>query len=189
MNMKKIDGTKKLTIRHFKNLQSALKEDDMLIILVDGLEIGTISVAEFPFIFSSGTLSELEDEQIIDFVSENVMLSINARDYKKWTNPWWASRIFAEEATQMKIDDIKLIFCCEVFKKKKDTGEMYDSTSFSSDKQKQIVEFVNKVRGKLEIQSLLENADVMYRFWYGNESDNDIIGTFEELKQKGVFVV
>ena len=63
--MKKIDGTKKLTIRHFKNLQSALKEDDMLIILVDGIEIGTISVVEFPTIFSSGTLSELEDEQII----------------------------------------------------------------------------------------------------------------------------
>ena len=136
MNMKKIDGTKKLTIRHFKNLQSALKEDDMLIILVDGIEIGTVSVIEFPTIFSSGTLSELEAEQIIDFVSENVMLSINARDYKKWTNPWWASRIFAKESTQMKIEDVKLIFCCEVFKKKKDTGEKYDSTSFSSESTK-----------------------------------------------------
>lgn len=188
-SIKIIDATKKLTIRHFKNFQSLLKGDDMIIILVDDIEIGTITIPEFPTIFSTATLSELEDEQIISFASENVILNITAKDYKKWTNPWWAARIFAEENHQQKIEPISLVINCEVFKRKKKTNETYDFVSFSSEKLKDVMNFVNSVRGKIEIQSLLEDAEVIYRFWYGDISDNDVSGTFEELQKKGVFVL
>lgn len=189
MSFKTIDATKKLTIRHFKNFQNSLNSDDAIIILIDDIEIGTISMPEFPTIFVTAMLADLEDEQIISFASENVMMKITAKDYKKWTNPWWASRIFAEESTQMKIVPVSLVINCEIYKRKKDTGEMYDSSTFSSEKMKDIIEFVNKIRGKLEIQSLLEDSEVMYRFWYGDISDSDVIGTFEELQKKGVFVL
>lgn len=189
MSFKTIDATKKLTIRHFKNFQNSLKEDDMIIILVNDIELGTISVSEFQSIFARSTLSDLDDEQIISFASEDVMLNISAKDYKKWTNPWWASRIFADDDVQQKIVPVSLIINCEIYKRKKDSGETYDISIFSSEKIKEVIEFVNKVRGKMQIQSLLENSDVIYRFWYGNASDNDISGTFEELQKKGVFVL
>lgn len=189
MSFKTIDATKKLTIRHFKNFQNSLNSEDEIIILIDDIEIGTISPSEFPTIFSTSMLIDLEDSQIISFASENVMLNICAKDYKKWTNPWWSSRIFADENAVQRTIEVSLIINCEVYKRKKDTGEMYDSSTFSSEKMKEVVEFVNKIRGKMEIQALLENADVIYRFWYGNISDSDVVGTFEELQNRGVFAI
>lgn len=186
MDIKTIDATKKLTIRHFKNFQNSLSDDDTIIILVDNIEIGAIDVLDFQPLFANAVLSDLSDEQVITFASNSALFIITAKDYKKWTDEWWSSRIFSTDETKVK--PVTLIINCEIYKREIDTGRMYDSVSFSSSSMKQVVEFINVTRSKLYIQSLLENSEVVCRLWYGEQSDSDVMGTFDELLEKGVFI-
>lgn len=101
--MEIIDATAKLKTSDFNKLRKFVKDDDMILILVENttsaetlLEFET-KAADFRSIFE-GSRFDVADEDQVTFCTEEVALVTTGAWYKKWCQPTWSCCIFKEKS-------------------------------------------------------------------------------------------
>ena len=177
MSTKIIDATKKLTIRHFKTFESTITTD--ILILIDDIEIERVNKQQFVDCFKLKAFESLDDSSILTFKSEAGILKIAAKDYKKWSQEWWANRIFADQPSEVKSTlNIQI-------QRAKD-NEILAQQVFSSSDLKQIIQFVNSTYPKMYLQSYYDDSKVTFNISYEEINFKDI--SFEELQKNGFFI-
>ena len=100
--MEIIDATAKLKTSDFNKLRKFVKDDDMILTLVENtssaetlLEFET-KAADFRSIFE-GSRFDVADEDQVTFCTEEIALVTTGAWYKKWCQPTWSCYIFKEK--------------------------------------------------------------------------------------------
>lgn len=180
-----IDATKKLTIRHFNKFEEKLNNSNISLSLGSEVLCDTLTKQDVVDIFKLNTLESINDEDTLTFSNDSEALKISGKDYKKWSTPWWSSRIFA--AKNKTVAD-ELSIECFIAKRKLNTSEVYDEIHFKSTNKKDVIKFINEKANKLILQARLENAEVVYCLRYVGD-DNKIFRNFDELLLDGKFII
>lgn len=179
--MTTIDATKKLTIRHFAKFEPYLDNSNFELSIDENAIPEKLSKADFIVLFKNGILAsnEFDDEQVIKFATTDAELLMTFKDYKKWTNEWWANRIFAAKAKAAPTKPAIMLECF-IAKRKLDTLKIYDEVSLRSENKKDILAFINEMNGKYSVQCRVENSEVVFLLRHVDSEDN-IFRNFDEL--------